>query len=97
MDTYLVQVDHTVAPEATGSFDILQGQGEVDALRVGDIDVVGVVLVPLLHGSKHLALVRADDVHVLRKRGGRERERERGRRGEKGSEEQEGRREGEKS
>lgn len=72
--TYLIEVDHDVALRASAALDILQGQGEVDAPGVWDVEVVGVVLVPFLDGCKHLVLIGADDMHVLNKTQGREEE-----------------------
>lgn len=60
--SYLVQVQHLVPADAPGGLDILHGQGEVDAPGVGQVEVVGVVLVPLLHCCKHLPTVSADNV-----------------------------------
>ena len=72
---HLIQVQHLVPPDSPGGLDVLHGQGEVDPSGVRQVKVIGVILVPLLHRSKHLLLVCTDDVHVLR--GGGERERER--------------------
>lgn len=59
---YLVQVQHLVPPYPSGSFDILHGQCEVDPSGVRQVEVIGVILVPLLHRRKNLLLISADDV-----------------------------------
>lgn len=59
---YLVQVEHLVPTDAPCGLDIFHGQGEVDASGVGQVEVIGVVLVPLLHRREDLLLVGADDV-----------------------------------
>lgn len=63
--TYLIEVDHDIAFRPSAALDVLQGQGEVDAPGVRDVEVVGVVLVPFLDGCEHLVLISADNVHVL--------------------------------
>ena len=46
LNTYLIQVQHLVA---AGGLDVLHGQGEEDAPDVGEVQVVGIILVSLLH------------------------------------------------
>ena len=59
---YLVQIQHLVPPDAPRGLDILHGQGEVDPSGVRQVEVIGVVLVPLLHRRKYLLLISADNV-----------------------------------
>ena len=59
---YLVQVQHLVSSDAPSGLDIFHGQGEVDPSGVGQVEVIGVVLVPLLHRCKYLLLISADNV-----------------------------------
>lgn len=65
MVAHLVEVHHDVALGAHAAHHVLQSQGVVDPRRVGHVQVVGLVLVPLLHGRHHAVLVRADHVQVL--------------------------------
>lgn len=65
--TYLIEVNHHIPLQPLATLDIFQGQGEVDPSGVGDVQIVGVVLVPLLHSCKHLVLICADNMHVLGK------------------------------
>lgn len=60
--TYLVEVQHLVTTNAPSGLDIFHSQGEVDPSGVGQVEVIGVVLVPLLHRCKYLLPIRADDV-----------------------------------
>lgn len=69
--TYLIEVDHDIAFRASATLDILQGQGEVDTTGVWDVEVVGVILVPFLNCCKHLILICANDMHVLKKNTGK--------------------------
>lgn len=57
-----MQVQHLVPSNAPGGFNVFHCQGEVDPSRIGQIEVVGVVLVPLLHRCKYLLLISADNV-----------------------------------
>lgn len=65
--TYLIEVDHDVALWTPAALNVLQGQCKIDPPCVRDIEVVGVILVPFLNRCKHLILIRADDMHVLKK------------------------------
>lgn len=65
MKLCLVKVDHAVAPEAAAGPDVLQGQSEVHPPRVGYVEVVRVVLVPLLDSGEDLTLISTYDMHVL--------------------------------
>lgn len=60
--SHLIQIQHLVPSDAPCGLDVLHGQGEVDPSGVRQVEVVGVVLVPLLHGGEHLLLIGADDV-----------------------------------
>lgn len=64
--TYLIEVDHDIAFRASATLDILQGQGEVNTSGVWDVEVVCIILVPFLDCCKHLILICADDMHVLK-------------------------------
>lgn len=59
---YLVQIQHLVPADAPGGLEIFHGQGEVDPSGIGQIEVIGVVLVPLLHCREYLLLISADNV-----------------------------------
>lgn len=65
MFAYLVEVHHDVALGAHAAHHVLQSQGVVDPRRVGHVQVVGFILVPLLHGRHHAVLIRADHMQVL--------------------------------
>lgn len=65
--TYLIEVNHHVPIQPLTTLDIFQCQGEVHPSGVRDIQIVCVVLVPLLNSCKHLTLICADNMHVLRK------------------------------
>lgn len=62
---YLVQIQHLVPSDAPSGLDIFHGQGEVDPSCIRQVEVIGVVLVPLLHRCEYLLLIGADDVQVL--------------------------------
>lgn len=66
--TYLIKVNHDIAFKASAALHILQGQREVDTTCVWDVQVVRVILVPFLDGRKHLVLICANDMHVLKKK-----------------------------
>lgn len=59
---YLIQIQHLVPANASGGLQIFQSQGEVDPSGIGQIEVIGVVLVPLLHCREYLLLISADNV-----------------------------------
>lgn len=59
---YLVEVQHLVPSNAPSGLDIFHGQGEVDSSSVGQVEVIGVVLVPFLHRRKYLFLISTDNV-----------------------------------
>lgn len=60
--THLIQVQHLVSTDAPSGLDIFHGQGEVNPSSVGQVKVVSVILVPLLHSGKYLLPISADDV-----------------------------------
>lgn len=59
---YLIQVQHLVPSNAPCGLHIFHGQGEVDPSGVGQVEVIGVVLVPLLNRREYLLLISADNV-----------------------------------
>lgn len=65
MFSYLIEVDHDVALWAHAAHHVLQSQGVVDPWRVWHVQVVGFILVPLLHGRHHPVFIRADHMQVL--------------------------------
>lgn len=60
--SYLIQIQHLVPANAPGGLEVFHGQGEVDPSGIGQIEVIGVVLVPLLHCREYLLLISADNV-----------------------------------
>lgn len=63
----LIKIHHDVALGADAAHHVLQGQGVIDPRRVGHVQVIGFILVPLLHSGHHAVFVRADHVQVLEK------------------------------
>ena len=63
--SHLQDVDDHALLRLPRAAHILQHQRVAHAARVRLVQVVGVGLVPLLHGHEHLALVRADDLQIL--------------------------------
>lgn len=68
MFAYLIEVDHDVALGAHAAHHVLQSQGVVDPRRVWHVQVVGFILVPLLHGCHHAVFICADHMQVLTER-----------------------------
>ena len=62
---HLVEVDHDVSLEAHAADHVLQSQSVVDPRCVRHIQVVGFILVPLLHGGDHAVLICADHMQLL--------------------------------
>lgn len=63
--SHLIQVNHAVTTKSSGGFDVFQRQSEIDPPGVGDVQIVGVILVPFLDGGENLSLICAENVHVL--------------------------------
>lgn len=61
----LIEIHHDVALGADAAHHVLEGQGVIDPRSVGDIQVIGVILVPLLHSCHHTVFIRADHMQVL--------------------------------
>lgn len=68
MFVYLVEIDHNVALWAHTANHILQSQGVVDPRCVRHVQVVGFILVPLLHSCNHTVFIRTDHMQVLAER-----------------------------
>lgn len=66
----LIEIHHDVALGANAAHHILEGQGVIDPRCVGHIQVIGVILVPLLHSCHHKVFIRADHMQVLIERQG---------------------------
>ena len=67
--SHLQDVDDHALLRLPRAAHILQHQRVAHAACVRLVQVVGVGLVPLLHGHEHLALVCADDLQILGARG----------------------------
>lgn len=63
----LVEIHHDVALGANAAHHILEGQGVIDPRCVGHVQVIGFILVPLLHSSHYTVFIRADHMQVLAK------------------------------
>lgn len=63
----LVEIHHDVALGADAAHHILEGQGVIDPRCVGHVQIIGFILVPLLHSCHHTVFICADNMQVLTK------------------------------